>query len=57
MAKHARLASDAAVSGDRVVALQALMAHPLVTDLRSAEAMLDELLEAHRMHLPQFALV
>jgi 6-phospho-beta-glucosidase len=57
MAKHARLASDAAVSGDRVVALQALMAHPLVNDLPSAEAMLDELLEAHRAHLPQFALV
>jgi 6-phospho-beta-glucosidase len=57
MTKHARLASDAAISGDRVVALQALMAHPLVNDLRSAEAMLDDLLEAHRMHLPQFAAV
>ncbi|MDX6548771.1 MAG: 6-phospho-beta-glucosidase [Gaiellales bacterium] len=43
MTAHARLASEAAVSGDRELMLRALMAHPLVNDIASAEAMLDEL--------------
>ncbi|MDX6546381.1 MAG: 6-phospho-beta-glucosidase, partial [Gaiellales bacterium] len=43
MTAHARLASEAAVSGDRELMLRALMAHPLVNDISSAEAMLDEL--------------
>jgi 6-phospho-beta-glucosidase len=40
---HARLGSEAAVTGDRHLALQALMAHPLVNDIAAAEAMLDRL--------------
>jgi 6-phospho-beta-glucosidase len=43
MTAHARLASEAAVSGDRELMLRALIAHPLVNDIASAEAMLDEL--------------
>lgn len=41
---HARLASEAVVTGDRMLALRALMAHPLVNDVSAAEAMLDRLL-------------
>jgi 6-phospho-beta-glucosidase len=48
MTAHARLASEAAVSGDRDLMLKALMAHPLVNDISSAESMLDELLAASR---------
>jgi 6-phospho-beta-glucosidase len=44
MTAHARLASEAAVTGDRVLALRALMAHPLVNDISAAEAMLGRLL-------------
>ena len=40
---HARLASEAAVTGSRQLALQALMAHPLMNDISAAEAMLDRL--------------
>ncbi|HWH65861.1 MAG TPA: hypothetical protein VNS99_07155 [Gaiellales bacterium] len=41
---HARLASEAAVTGDRRLALQAMMAHPLVNDITAAEQMLDRLI-------------
>jgi 6-phospho-beta-glucosidase len=44
MTAHARLGSEAAVTGDRHLALQALMAQPLVNDLAAAEAMLDRLI-------------
>jgi 6-phospho-beta-glucosidase len=46
MTAHARLASEAAVTGDRTIALHALMAHPLVNDIAAAEAMLDRLIPA-----------
>ncbi|MFB4306401.1 glycoside hydrolase family 4 [Actinomadura sp. GTD37] len=52
---YERLASDAAVTGDRRTALQALMAHPFVRSKHTAEKILDEGLAAHRDHLPQFA--
>ncbi|MFD0900967.1 family 4 glycosyl hydrolase [Actinomadura sediminis] len=52
---YERLASDAAVTGDRRTALQALMAHPFVRSKHTAERILDEGLAAHRAHLPQFA--
>ncbi|WP_067797201.1 family 4 glycosyl hydrolase [Actinomadura formosensis] len=52
---YERLASDAAVTGDRRTALQALMAHPFVRGKHTAEKILDEGLAAHRDHLPQFA--
>ncbi|RAY15813.1 glycoside hydrolase family 4 [Actinomadura craniellae] len=53
--EYERLAADAAVTGDRWTALQALMAHPFVRSKHTAEKILDEGLAAHRAHLPQFA--
>lgn len=46
--------SDAAVSGDRKKALLALMINPLVMSQKTAEIVLDEMLEAHKEYLPQF---
>jgi len=48
------LTVEAALTGDRKLALQALVNDPLVTDLSTASEMLDELLEANRPHLPRF---
>ncbi len=45
---------DAALTGDRQLALQALLGDPLVRDFSSAPRMLDELLQAHSQYLPQF---
>jgi alpha-galactosidase/6-phospho-beta-glucosidase family protein len=50
---------EAAVTGDRMAALQAFLLDPLLQarlDLDQTQALLDELLEAHAEHLPQFAL-
>jgi 6-phospho-beta-glucosidase len=52
--EYERLAADAAVTGDTRLALQALLAHPFVTNKRTAEKMLEEGLAAHRAYLPQF---
>jgi alpha-galactosidase len=49
------LTVDAALQGDRQLALQALLADPLVRDVESAEAMLNEALHVHSNNLPQFA--
>jgi 6-phospho-beta-glucosidase len=49
-----RLTVAAAVSGDRDLALKALMANPLSADYRVAAPMLDALLEANRAYLPAF---
>jgi alpha-galactosidase/6-phospho-beta-glucosidase family protein len=46
---------DAALAGDRGLALQALLGDPLVHDFRTAPRMLDELLAAHARYLPQFS--
>jgi 6-phospho-beta-glucosidase len=51
---YEQLAVDAAVSGDRSLALQALLAHPLVGDYDVAVPLLAEMLEANRKYLPQF---
>jgi len=48
------LAAEAAATGDRRLALQALMVHPFIKRKAAAEAILDEGLAAHREHLPQF---
>jgi 6-phospho-beta-glucosidase len=48
------LAVAAAVSGDRQVALRALLANPLVPDYEAARGLLDALLEANRSHLQRF---
>ena len=45
---------DAALTGDRQLALQALVGDPPVRDFRTAPRMLDELLAAHAELLPQF---
>jgi 6-phospho-beta-glucosidase len=51
---YERLAARAAITGDRTVALAALMANPLVRQYPIAAPLLDALLEANRSHLPRF---
>lgn len=48
------LSVDAALSGDRNLVVQALLAHPWVRNATHAEKMCDELLSAHAAYLPQF---
>lgn len=48
------LTIEAAVHGDRDLALQALAHHPLVPSINVAEQMLDEMLIKNRVHLPLF---
>jgi 6-phospho-beta-glucosidase len=48
------LTAEAAVKGDRRLALQALLAHPLGPDADVALDVLDDLLETNGAHLPQF---
>ena len=51
---YERLAVQAAMTGDRTIALKALMTNPLVRDYRTAAPLIDALLEANRKHLPGF---
>ncbi|MGQ9779114.1 MAG: 6-phospho-beta-glucosidase [Bacillota bacterium] len=51
---YEELAVEAAVTGDRGLALQALAAHPLVPSVSVARALLADLLAANRDFLPQF---
>jgi alpha-galactosidase len=46
---------EAALTGSRELFVQALLYDRCVTDVRRAGALADELLAAHREHLPQFA--
>jgi 6-phospho-beta-glucosidase len=55
MKAYEELAVAAAKSGDRGVALRALMANPLVARYSIAKPLLDALLEANRKHLPAFS--
>jgi alpha-galactosidase/6-phospho-beta-glucosidase family protein len=48
------LTVEAALTGDKSLALQALSNDPLVRDFRVAPQLLDELLQAHAQYLPQF---
>jgi 6-phospho-beta-glucosidase len=48
------LTVEAAVHGDREAAYQALLAHPLGPSADKVQAVLDDLLETHKAHLPQF---
>jgi alpha-galactosidase len=48
------LTMEAAINGDRQMALQAMLLDPLVSSVDIAEDMLDELLEAHEENLPRF---
>jgi 6-phospho-beta-glucosidase len=52
---YEELAIEAARTGDRDVALRALLAHPLVREWDLAVPLLDELLAANRAYLPTFA--
>lgn len=49
------LTIEAAVTGDYGTALQAFILNPLVTSGETGKRILDELLVAHKDHLPQFA--
>lgn len=51
---YERLAVRAAVLGDRLAALKALMANPLVGPYSVATRLLEALLESNRGHLPRF---
>ncbi len=57
VAEHARLTAEAAVTGDLEIAVRAMVAHPLVRSVATAERLVDAYLEAHAAHLPQFARV
>lgn len=48
------LVVDAAVTGDRELALQALLLDPMMNDIGRAEAILDDYLEAFAAYLPLF---
>jgi 6-phospho-beta-glucosidase len=45
---------DAAISGDRTIALRALLSNPLVAEWNVALPLLDALLDANRDHLSRF---
>ncbi|MFS0637696.1 6-phospho-beta-glucosidase [Mesobacillus foraminis] len=49
-----RVAAKAAVTGDYNTALLAMTINPLVPSDKVAKQILDEMLEAHKEHLPQF---
>jgi len=48
------LSVDAALTGDKNLVIQALLAHPWVLSMRDAEKMCEKMLSAHANHLPQF---
>jgi 6-phospho-beta-glucosidase len=48
------LTVEAAVHGDRQAAYQALLTHPLGPKADKVQAVLDDMLETHKEHLPQF---
>jgi 6-phospho-beta-glucosidase len=48
------LTVEAAVHGDRDAAYQALLVHPLGPKADKVQAVLDDMLQTHREHLPQF---
>ncbi len=58
LVQHAKayeeLAIEAAVTGDRQVALRALMTNPLVPDVATAEGLLAAILDEGGQHLPRF---
>ncbi|MFB7140211.1 6-phospho-beta-glucosidase [Gottfriedia sp. NPDC056225] len=49
-----RVACEAAVTGDYDLAILALTINPLVASDKVAKQIVDEMLEAHKKHLPQF---
>lgn len=51
---YEKMTVRAALTGDRDIALAALMVHPLIGDYAKAKPMLDEMLEANKEYLPRF---
>jgi alpha-galactosidase len=51
----AELAVEAAVTGNKKIALEALLVDPVINDVDVAEQILDEYLSVHAGYLPQFA--
>ncbi|MFB9274726.1 6-phospho-beta-glucosidase [Cohnella cellulosilytica] len=51
---YERLTIEAAISGDREIALQAMAAHPLVPSVKIAKILLNEMLEQNKPYLPRF---
>jgi alpha-galactosidase len=49
-----RLNVDAAATGDRQAALQCLLLDPVITDIETAKAVLEDFLTSYRQYLPQF---
>ncbi|MEO8475659.1 MAG: glycoside hydrolase family 4 [Actinomycetota bacterium] len=54
IASHAALTAEAALAGDRALALKAMAIHPLVRSVGVAESLVDAYLAAHAAHLPRF---
>ena len=52
--QYERLAVDAALTGDREKALQAILIHPLGGDFKACSAALDDLMEVNKAYLPAF---
>jgi len=52
LAEYQWLTAEAAWAGDRQDAIRALASHPWMTQIRTAEALYDEMAVAHREHLP-----
>lgn len=55
VAAYEKLAVEAAISGDRDIAIQALLTHPLIGQADLAERLLSDILAANRPLLPAFA--
>lgn len=53
LGEYQALTAEAAWSGNRLDAIRALASHPLVFSLHKAEAIYDELANAHRHYLPE----
>jgi 6-phospho-beta-glucosidase len=51
---YEELTVAAGVTGDRNLAIQALVANPLIPSIRIATELFDEMAAAHRQYLPQF---
>ncbi|MDP9465571.1 MAG: 6-phospho-beta-glucosidase, partial [Actinomycetota bacterium] len=54
VAAYEALAAEAAVTGDRQTAFLALLAHPLIAQIKPAEQLLDDILVANAAHLSRF---
>lgn len=52
---YERLAIAAATTGDRMLALKAMLANPLVPEYPTAAGLLEAVFLANRDHLPRFA--